>query len=168
MGMTFSKFSASCTILLLCTILVTSVSPLANVYGMNQIVSFRRTPSEYNNQTGSFRLDSQLTNDWGSGNTQATRVCLMFDYFIFNAQAGQQLQGQVQPGSTGNKPVYYVILESPTQLNIFWNSACGRGNWQLQEFTSPSTISWTAPKDGQYALLFIVSGFYSGVVYFVP
>lgn len=167
--MAFSKISASCSILLLCAILVTSVSPLANVYGtMNQIVSFRRTPSGYDNQTGSFRLGSQLTTDWETGNRQVTRVCLMFDYFIFNAQAGQLLQGQVQPGSTGNKPVYYAILTSPTQLNVFWNSNCGRGNWQFQAFTSSSTISWTAPKDGQYALVFMVSGFYSGVVYFLP
>jgi len=165
--MSFSKFNASCSLLLLCTVLVTSVYPLVIVSGTNQIVSFRRVPSGYDNRTGSFNLGSQLTNDGLAGNPNG-RPCITFDYFIFNAQAGQLLQGQVEPGSTGSKPVYYVIVNSPIQLNIFQNSNCGMGNWQFQQFTSPSTISWTAPEAGQYALIFVVSGFYSGVVYFLP
>jgi len=160
------RFRASYTILFLCTVLVAIFVPLARVQGaQGDITTFRHTPAGYNNQTGSFALASQLMSESKSG---VTGVCVMFDYFIFNAQGGQVLQGQVSPGSTGNAGVYYTILTSPIQLNLFWNSRCGRGDWQIQQFTSPSTISWTAPEDGQYALVFMVRGFYGGTLTFSP
>ena len=87
----------------------------------------------------------------------------MFDYFIFNAQAGQVLQGSLQASGT-LRPVAYVILNSPYQLYSFENSNCGVGNWG--EISTASTINWTAPKDGQYALVFLTNGFYSATVYF--
>jgi len=167
MKMRFTLFSASCSVLLLWTVLLSSISPVANVYAVNQVTVFRRVPSGYNNQTGAFTLASSFTNDGLSSNPNG-RPCASYDYFIFNAQAGQVLQGQVQTGSTGSKPVYYTVLNSPAQLNVFMGSSCGRGIWQIQELTPPSTISWTAPSDGQYALVIIVSGFYGGAVYFSP
>ena len=163
--MRITQFSTLCTALLLCLVLAISVASLTNVHGVDQMIMFTRVPSGYANETGSFKLGSQLSHNGVRGNG---RVCVTFDYFIFNAQAGQVLQGKMEPGSTGNKPVYYLILNSPTQLNVFQNSGCGLGNWQLQTFTSPTTISWTVAEDGQYALIFAVSGFYSGLLYFLP
>jgi len=153
-------------IILLFTLLLISMLPFANVYSSGQVTSFTSTPIGYNSQTGAFRLESQIIKE-GHKLHSSGSVCVTFDYFIFTAQAGQALQGQVTPGSTGSKPVYYSILSSPIQLNQFQNSACGRG-WLLNGFTSPSTIDWTAPADGQYALVFIITGFYGGVVYFMP
>lgn len=167
MKMRFTLFGASCCIILLCTVVLTSFIPLANVYGMNQVTIFRRVPSGYDNQTGAFKLGSSFINDGLASNPNG-RLCAQYDYFIFNAQAGQVLQGLVQTGSTSSRPVYYTILNSPIQLNIFMGTSCGRGTWQMQKLIPPSTISWTAPSDGQYALVLIVSGFYSGAVYFLP
>ena len=147
-------------------------SSLANVYGAGQVITFSRTPVGYNVQTGAFQLAGQITDDAGNG-----AVCAMYDYFIFNAQTGQVLQAGVQTSVTGIT-VYSLILNSPGQLYSFMNSNCGVrtpywpniapsiGSWR-QDMTA-SSISWTAPNDGQYALVFMVNGFYSGVVYFLP
>lgn len=158
--MSSSLCSGSLLFLMLCTFIVPMGSSLVNVYGAGQTIVFSRTPSGYNNQTGAFTLSMQLTNDgWRKA---GDRVCVMYDYFIFNAQAGQVLQGGAQ-GSTG-KLIYYMILNSPYQLYSFQNSNCEAGWGQVA--ASASTINWTAPKDGQYALLFLTSGFYGGKVYF--
>jgi len=156
-----SRSNIILSLLLLCTIL-TPLPPLfANVYSVEEKITFSRTPTGYNNQTGSFILGGQLTYDAGDGG-----VCVMYDYFIFTVHAGQTLSGQVQTGSLG-RVVFYVILNSPYQLYGFQNSNCGIGNWgQVQGFSSPSTLNWTVPKDGQYVLLFIMNGFYGGTVYF--
>ena len=143
---------------MLCSFIVPTGLSVANVYGAGQVITFSRTPTGYNNQTGAFTLGSQLTNDAGNGG-----VCVMFDYFIFNAQAGQVLQGGLQASGT-LRQVAYVILSSPYQLYSFENSNCGVGNWG--EISSASTINWTAPKDGQYALVFLTNGYYGATVYF--
>jgi len=167
MKMRFTIISASCSVLLLCTVLLASIPPFAEVYATNQVTVFRRVPIGYNNQTGAFTLTSSFINDGLASNPNG-RLCASYDYFIFNAQAGQVLQGQVQTGSTGSKPVYYTVLNSPAQLNVFMGTTCGRGTWQIQQLMPPATISWTAPSDGQYALVLIVSGFYGGPLYFSP
>ena len=167
MKMRFTLVIALCILLLPWTVLLTSISPFANVYAMNQVTMFRRVPIGYNNQTGAFTLGSSFVNDGLASNPNG-RLCAQYDYFVFNAQAGQVLQGQVHTDSTGSKPVYYTILNSPAQLNVFMGASCGRGTWQIQKAIPPYMISWTVPSDGQYALVFIVSGFYSGVLYFSP
>ena len=108
-------------------------------------------------------MGSQLTNDNG---INGGGVCVMFDYFIFNAQAGQTLQAQAQ---SAGKEVFYVILDSPSGLYRFENSNCGAGNWgPLEGFTSPTTISWVAPTNGQFAIILLTNGFYGGQVFFSP
>jgi len=143
---------------MLCTFIVPTGLSLVNVYGAGQVITFSRTPTGYNNQTGAFTLDQQLTNDAFNGG-----VCVMFDYFIFNAQAGQVLQGGLQASGT-LRPVGYMILNSPYQLYSFENSNCGVGNWG--QIAPASSINWTAPKDGQYALVFLTNGYYGATVYF--
>ena len=155
-----SRFRASLIILFACAVLVPLTNPLLGNVNAESI-TFSHTPSGYNNQTGAFTMGSQLTDDAGNGG-----VCVMYDYFIFNAQAGLTLQGQVQAGSTG-RMIYYLILNSPYELYSFQNSNCGFGNWEpVQGFSSATTINWVPTKDGQYTLVFLVNGFYSGPVYF--
>ena len=145
---------------MLCTAIVPMGSSLTDVYGAGQTIVFSRTPSGYNNQTGAFMLSMQLTNEgWRK---PIGGVCVMYDYFIFNAQTGQVLEGRVQTGSTG-KPIYYMILNSPYQLYSFQNSNCAMNLWQVA--APASAINWTAPRNGQYALVFMTTGFYSGSVY---
>jgi len=156
-----SRFKVSLILLFACGVLAPLTNPLLGNVNAGSSFTFSRTPSGYNNQTGAFTMGSQLTNDAGNGG-----VCVMYDYFIFNAQAGQMLQGQVRTGSTG-RMIYYLILNSSYGLYRFQNSNCGLGNWgPVQGFNSAITINWVAAKEGQYALVFLVNGFYSGPVYF--
>ena len=159
---------ASIALLLVCAFLIPlSVLPLASVNARTTNITFTRTAADYNNQTGSFTLARQLTDDNGYGKGNGG-TCLSYEYFIFSAQAGQVLQGQLQTGPTGQF-IYYMVLSSPNQLRFFENSNCGAGNWgQPQGFNSPSALDWTASADGQYALVFVVRGFYSGPVCFIP
>ena len=159
---------ASIALLLVCAISIPlSVPPLVTVNAQATSITFTRTAADYNNQTGSFTLGRQLTDDNGYGKGKGG-TCLSYDYFIFNAQAGQALQGELQTGPTGQF-VYYMVLSSPNQLRFFENSNCGVGYWgQPQGFNSPSALDWTASANGQYALVFVVRGFYSGPVYFIP
>jgi hypothetical protein len=129
------------------------------VYGEGRAVTFTRTPNTYNIQTGSFSLD------WELSDFVSDTVCLSYDYFLIKAEAGQLLRGEVSPGSTGNRGVAYVILGSPIGLYNFEGSDCGFGFWSPL-FTTRSTFNWTAPQDGEYALVFMVSGFYGGPLYF--
>ena len=69
----------------------------------------------------------------------------MYDYFIFNAHAGQELQGSLQASGTFG-PIYYMILSSPYQLYGFENSNCGVGD--LGQIAPASSINWIAPNDG--------------------
>ncbi len=135
----------------------TMSSAIVNVYGARQAITFSRTPNGYNNQSGAFKLSGQLTDDAGNG-----EVCVMYDYFIFNTQGGQELQGSLQASGTVGW-IYYMILSSPYQLYGFENSNCG-ANWR--QIAPASAVNWTAPKDGQYALVFLTNGFYSATVYF--
>jgi hypothetical protein len=156
-----SLFTGSILFLLLCTFTPTLGSSKVNVYGAGEVITFSRTPVGYNNETGAFTLGEQLTCDAGNG-----AVCVMYDYFIFNAQAGQVLHGHLQTTGTA-RPVYFAVLNSPYQLYSFQNSNCGIGNWgPMQKVSAASMLNWTAPKNGQYALLFMTNGFYSGTVYF--
>jgi len=159
--------------LMLSTFIVSAYPSSANVYGTGQPITFSRTPTGYNYQTGAFTLTGQLADDAGNG-----AVCATYDYFIFNAQAGQVLEGGLRTGTT-SKIIYYMILNSPDQLYSFMKSGCGVHtpywpnvaptlvSWR-QDMAAASSIYWSASIDGQYALIFLANGFYSGVVYFSP
>lgn len=160
--MKISKSKSSLTFLLVA--LISMISPNIQITHAQTKIEFifTRTPAEYNNQTGYFILGQQLTDDSGTG-----RVCISFDYFVFNAQAGQVLQGTLQPGNAG-RVIYYAILNSPNQLLFF--QTCGAGNsgqiLGLRALTSQTMLSWVTPKNGWYALAFFVNGYYDGPVYF--
>ena len=156
------KLKYTLLLMLVSLLLVPLTTPLLGNVSATSF-TFTRAPSGYNTQTGAFTMDSQLIFD---KSINAARVCVMFDYFIFNAQAGQTLQAQVQ---SGGKPVSYIILNSPTGLYRFQNSNCGYGNWgPVETFTSPTTITWVAPSEGQYVIIFLTNGFYGGQVFFTP
>ncbi|MGD0424258.1 MAG: hypothetical protein ABSA92_12490 [Candidatus Bathyarchaeia archaeon] len=156
--MSSQVFGASLFFLLFCTFTMPMGSSMVNVYGARQAITFSRTPNGYNNQSGAFKLSGQLTDDAGNG-----EVCVMYDYFIFNTQGGQELQGSLQASGTVGW-IYYMILSSPYQLYGFENSNCGVGYWE--QIAPASAINWTAPKDGQYALVFVTNGFSSATMYF--
>jgi len=160
--MTNSKLRYTLLLVFASLLLVPLATPLLASVSATSL-TFTRAPPGYNPQTGAFTMDSQLTDD---NSINGGRVCVMFDYFIFNAQAGQTLQAQVQ---SAGKPVSYIILNSPSGLYRFQNSNCGYGNWgPVEAFTSPTTITWVAPAEGQYVIILLTNGFYGGQVFFTP
>lgn len=149
-------------ILLLVLAGLTSPEILGTINGqLTSSIIFSRTPADYNNQTGYFTLGQQLTDYSGNGN-----ICMSYDYFVFNAQAGQALQGTLE--SSNGRTIYYVVLTTIYQLPFF--QSCGPGNsgamQGIRGFNTPTTLNWVAPKDGIYALVFFVNGYYSGPIYF--
>ena len=160
--MAHSSLKRRLFLVLISAVLISLTTPLLTSVNATSL-TFTRAPSGYDMQTGAFTMASQLTND---GDINGGGVCVMFDYFIFNAQAGQALQAQVQ---SAGKKVSYMILNSPSGLYRFQNSNCGYGNWgPVEGFTAQTTINWVAPADGQYVLIFLTNGFYSGKVLFTP
>ena len=160
--MTNSNLKRPLFLVFVFALLIPLVTPLLVSVSATSL-TFTRAPLSYDMQTGAFTMGSQLTND---GEINGGGVCVMFDYFIFNAQAGQTLQAQVE---SAGKKVSYMILNSPSGLYRFQNSNCGYGNWgPVEGFTAQTTINWLAPANGQYVLIFLTNGFYSGKVFFTP
>jgi len=152
-------------VLFVCLLIPSTIIQLGNVSGQaTPITTFTLTPSDYNNQTGSFTLSGQF--NYGTTIGRANTVCMSYDYFTFNAQAGQSLQGKVHPGTNG-KSFYYFILNSYPQFSLFYQYGCSSPSYFApQMFNSPFILNWVAPADGRYVVVFFTSGFYGGLVYF--
>ena len=152
-----------CLILLLFVIaLWNPAGGLRSVAGQSSLrIIFSRTPINYDNETGHFTLGEELTYGDVDGG-----VCMSYDYFVFKANTGQVLSGQLQ--SANSRTIYYVIVTSIYQLPYF--QSCRNGNMGVIEgiraFNAPTTLNWTSVKNSTYALVFFVFGYYSGPVYF--
>jgi hypothetical protein len=120
----------------------------------------------YSASTGSFTLGQTLYD-------QNNNPCLYFTYFEFNAPAGQSISAQVW---TTGSPVHFLIVPMAVISQYESPSSCsdlGQRNVnllsQIQSFGStPYTLNWTAPQNGQYAIIFFSTTPYSNTVYFVP
>lgn len=118
---------------------------------------FIQYPPSYDSQVGSFALDQTLNNQNGA-------ACLYYTYFTFNAYAGQQLRARVW---TEGQPINYIVI--PTNMGtILKQNGCSGTLGQSQSFSSQTTVDWTAPQDGQYAIVFYTTVPYNGPVYFQP
>ena len=126
--------------------------------GVGGQATFVRTPSNYNPQTGAFSL-GETAYDGMYG-----RLCLAYDYFVFNADGGHAVSWNVNsPGQV----VYYVIIDA-SQLAYFDANAqnCYLNiPGPLQYFNSQTTLTWTPPASGQYGLIFFTRVFYAGPIY---
>ena len=154
------RLTRTVTLILILTFVVLQLSSV-NGQMMNQF-TFLRTPRDYNSQTGAFTLHEQA---YSGNGIQSGRLCLAYDYFEFNATAGQALQGQVNsPGQA----IYYAFISS-SQYRTF-NSYAQNCNLKLnsppQHFNSQTSLTWTPPEDGQYVLVFFTRVYYAGPVYF--
>lgn len=120
----------------------------------------------YSASTGSFTLGQTLYD-------QNNNPCLYYSYFQFNAPAGQTITAQVW---TSGSPIHFIILpmtvisqyESPSSCSELGQRNVNLLN-QIQTFGStPYTLSWTSPQDGQYVILFFSKTPYDNTVYFLP
>jgi len=158
-----SRFKASLIILFVCTVLVPLTNPLLGNMNAGSF-TFSRTPSGYNNQTGAFTLGKQA---YGSYYGKFDSLCLAYDYFQFNVTSGQVVNGQLNsPGQN----IYYAILTS-SQYRTFdinaQNCIITLGSARVQVFNAKTTLTWTTPEAGQYALMFFTLIDYTGPVYFI-
>jgi hypothetical protein len=120
----------------------------------------------YSASTGSFTLGQTLYD-------RDNNPCLYYSYFTFNALAGLSITAQVW--TTGD-PVHYVIIPMSVITSYESPSSCGALGQrnpqylsQIQTFGStPYTLSWTAPQDDQYAIIFFSTTPYGNTVYFLP
>jgi len=132
---------------------------LGNVDGqMMNHFTFIRTPANYNPETDSFTLNEQAYGGYSG------KFCLAYDYFVFDADAGQAMQGQVNsPGQV----IGYAFINS-YQLYVFdaYAQNCYLYLNSVQYFSSQAALNWTPPANGQYALIFFTRTYYTGSVYF--
>jgi hypothetical protein len=116
--------------------------------------------------SGSFTLGQTLYD-------QNNNPCLYYAYFQFNVPAGQTITAQVW---TTGSPVNVIILPMSVISDYESPNSCtelGQRNVnllsQIQSFGStPYTLTWTAPQDDQYAILFFSKTPYGNTVYFLP
>lgn len=120
--------------------------------------TFVRTPPDYNPQTGAFTLSEQA---YGG---DIGKLCLAYDYFVFNAAAGEAVSWQLNsPGQA----IYYSIINA-SQLSLFNANAQNcyiNLNSPAQFFNSHTTMNWTSPASGQYAFVLFTRIYYTGPVY---
>jgi hypothetical protein len=115
----------------------------------------------YSASTGSFTLGQTL---YGPNNNP----CLYYDYFQFNAPAGLTISARLW---TTGPPINYVVvpmtavslLQSPSSC-----SAIGALNQANTIGSTPYVYSWTAPQNGQYAIIFYSTSPYTAPIYFLP
>ena len=118
-------------------------------------------PVYYNPSTGSFTLGQTLYDQNGN-------ACLYYDYFEFDAPAGLSVTAQVW---TSGAPVSYVIVPSSVLSLLTSSNGCSTlgSLGQGKSFGStPTLLSWTAPQNNQYAIIFYSTTINGNTVYFIP
>jgi len=162
MGMGFGKLKVT-PLVVVCLGFTMLVSlQLGSVNGQAATgLTFTHTPTGYDTQTGAFTLGVQA---YGEGFYD--KLCIAYDYFQFNVTSGQGVDGQA---NSRGQVISYVFLTS-SQFRTFdggaQNCYITFGSAQVQSFSSPTTLNWTSPEAGQYALVFFTRTFYPGPVYF--
>ena len=135
-----------------------TVAQVNDVSAQANQIKFIRTPLSYNPQIGSFTLGEQAYGgDLGN-------FCLGYDYFTFNATAGQAVSFQVDsPGQI----IYYAIINASQfpGFNAAAQNCYLRLNSPIQDFNSKTSLNWTAPGSGQFVLLFYTRTYFTRPLY---
>jgi len=114
----------------------------------------------YSASTGSFTLGQALYD-------QNNSPCLYYDYFEFNAPGGLTIQARLWTTGT---PIHYIVVPMAV-VSLFQSSGCNALGALTQANTIGSTsylYSWTAPQNGQYAIIFYSTTPYTDPIYFLP
>jgi len=146
--------------------IITAYSTIQRTSTTQEQIRYEVWPYDYDNLTSTFSL--WLTNTWPPvvvGFTDEEFPCLYYDYFVFNATAGQEIKGEFtteQEGSVG----FYVL--NSAQFQRFGYSGCEIGNWgwDVYEFGPAGNFDWSVPETGRYTFLFLSRGFYGGHIHF--
>ena len=126
---------------------------------------FDLTPGDYNYQTGTFSLSYTEASGARLFQNHEDYPCLFYDYFLLDAKSGHTIRFQIQL-SMVERGVDLLIL-TPSQFWEFQHSNCGWGlkSAILEGIVSFSTVDWTVPVTGQYAVVFATPIFYGGEIF---
>jgi hypothetical protein len=124
-------------------------------------IHFLQRPYDYNYVTGSFTLgqDEELLR-FRPGpsiarSVEVEHVCLYYDYFVFTAEASQEIRGHFETP----KPVDFYLMTLNQLEFSFHNLFCGNNvelllHPAVSVTASSYDLDWIAPHTGQYVFLF--------------
>jgi hypothetical protein len=154
------------SVVLLCNPPGVSSQALTTVTSTPEPIHYTSWPYDYDSLTDTFSLGETQTKllpccfgDWD------TFPCFYYDYFVFNATAGQEINGQFT--TEGGRSVGFYVLDS-AQFARFGYSGCQVGSWpwDLYAFAPTWDFNWTVPESGLYVFLFLSAPFYGGDIHF--
>ena len=146
--------------------IITAYSTIQRTSTTSEQIRYEVWPYDYDNLTYTFSLWQM--NTWPPvvvGFTDEEFPCLYYDYFVFNATAGQEIKGEFTTEQGGY--VGFYVLNS-AQFQRFGYSGCVIGNWgwDIYEFGPAGNFNWSVPETGWYTFLFLSRGFYGGHIHF--
>jgi hypothetical protein len=144
---------------------ITTYSTIQSTSTTQELIHYASWPYDYDNSTATFSL-------W-QVHTRLLRLelgyweavpCLYYDYFVFNAFAGQEIKGQFTT-EQGRSVGFYVL--NSAQFQSFGYASChGNWPWDVYVFGPTGDLNWRVPENGSYVFLFLSGPFYGGHIHF--
>ena len=129
-----------------------------------QRISYFVTPYQYDNESGRFVI-WQTEDTSGPGGEYIS--CLYFEYFLFNATARQEIQGQYELLMPGRSIYFYVLnLDQFRRLRQSYCLYGWDGAAELHVYAPSYDLDWLVPQTGEYAFVFLSPIFYGGYIQF--
>ena len=143
----------------------TTYSTIQSSFTTQELIHYVLWPYDYDNLTDTFSLWQVKTRFVQWYEQEIYFPCLYYDYFVFNATAGQQIKGQFTT-EQGRSVGFYVL--NPAQFWQFGYSGCTIGNltWEAYVFGPTGDLDWHVPESGRYVFLFLSGPFYGGHIHF--
>jgi hypothetical protein len=149
--------------------MLTTYSTTQSTSTTPELIHYTLWPYDYDNLTDTFSLGQVNTRlllvELGpTGGEWEDVPCLYYDYFVFNATAGQEVKGQFT--TEQERPVGFYVFNS-AQFR-FSDSGCAIGSWgwDVYAFGPTYDFNWTVPESGLYVFLFLSRPFYGGHIHF--
>jgi hypothetical protein len=141
---------------------ITTYSTIQSTTTTQELIHYALWPYDYDNLTDTFSLWQMNTHLVGP---YWDVPCLYYDYFVFNATAGQEIKGQFT--TEQGRSVGFYVLDS-AQFRRFSYSGCVIGNWawDVYVFGPAGDLNWHVPESGRYMFLFLSGSFYGGHIHF--
>jgi hypothetical protein len=114
-------------------------------------VVYVHMPYYFIREKSSFTLGEEKDMKQVRSNVTQELPCLYYDYFVFNANASQEIRAHF----TASDAVGFYVMDI-NQLSVFNRTTCGYGYIpSITGTVAPSyDLDWMVPHNGQYAFLF--------------
>lgn len=140
------------------TTAVTNYSTTSFSSTSTEPVEYVHMPYYFIREKSSFTLGEEKDMKQVRSNMTQELPCLYYDYFVFNANATQEIRAHF----TASNAVGFYVMDM-NQLSVFNRTICGYGYIpSITGTVAPSyDLDWMVPHNGQYAFLF-ATGRYDG------